>query len=330
MNNLRVTAEVLAALSHMHLNYLDWIARQVIPDTAEGDYLERWGNIFGVRRKPASPATGVASFTGTPGAIIGTGTVVQSGDGQQYRTTEGGTIAAGPMGLHVEAAIPGRAGIQDGGVALRLVSAQPGVAGVATVSAPGLTGGADIEGDEDMLSRLLLRIQTPPHGGNQTDYVEWALQVPGVTRAWAYPGEMGLGTVTVRFMMDIVNAAQNGVPQGSGDPGYSGDLLAVFNHLSVLRPVTARLFVAAPVPRPLAISIAGLTPNTPEVRAQVEAELRDMLRRDAAPGDPIYRSRIWEAVSVAAGESHHAIQIPDTDVFPEIGEIITLGSVTYL
>ena len=64
------------------------------------------------------------------------------------------------------------------------------------------------------MARLLLRIRRPPHGGARHDYVGWALDKEShglaVTRAWDYGLELGLGTVTVRFMMD--DAYADGIP----------------------------------------------------------------------------------------------------------------------
>ena len=75
-----------------------------------------------------------------------------------------------------------------------------------------LTGGTDTETDEQLRARILHRIQNPPMGGAAADYVAWALAVPGVTRAWAAP-EQGVGTITVRFLMDDLRADNDGWPE---------------------------------------------------------------------------------------------------------------------
>ena len=190
-------------------------------------------------------------------------------------------------------------------------------------------GGADIESDDSLRLRLLLRIQAPAHGGNASDYRQWALEVPGVTRVWVAPQELGIGTVMLRFMMDEAQAAHDGFPQGDGAPTYSGDIKTVFDHIEALRPVTAELFVAAPVPAPLDITVSGLQPDTPEVRAAIEAELRDMLFRRGTPGATIYRSWIWEAISIAAGEDRHSVAVPASDTSHSAGTLPILGTVTY-
>ena len=61
----------------------------------------------------------------------------------------------------------------------------------------------------------------------------------------------------------------------------------------------------------------------------VESELRDMIRRVAEPGGTIPVSKIWEAISIAAGEEKHVVTIPSADVTHDTGEIATLGTVTY-
>jgi uncharacterized phage protein gp47/JayE len=77
-----------------------------------------------------------------------------------------------------------------------------------------LTGGTDQETDDELRLRVLTRIRQPPMGGDADDYVAWALAVPGVTRAWCSPLEMGIGTVTVRVMCDDLRA--------TGDPMTNG------------------------------------------------------------------------------------------------------------
>jgi uncharacterized phage protein gp47/JayE len=323
-SNLRVFADVTAGLMHMHYGWLDWLARQVIPDTAETEYLERWARIFGLVRAPASPAGGRAVFAGSVGAAVPTGTRLQRADRVEYAVATGGTLPTGGyLELDVEAIEPGSAGNADAGVRLTLVSALAGVEARATVGVDGLGGGADAETDDSLRDRLLARIRRPPHGGAAHDYVAWARAVPGVTRAWAYPGELGLGTVTVRFMMDVVRAAEAGIPQPE-------DVAAVSAAVEALRPVTADVTVAAPVPAPLDVTIQGLEPDTPEVRAAIVAELADMVARTAEPGGTIPISRIWEAVSLATGERRHVIVAPAADIVHATGRIAVLGEVSHV
>lgn len=319
---LGVLARALAGLAHGLYGYLSWIAAQAIPDTANAAGLEAWARVWGVTRKVASKASGSVTFTGTNGTVIASGTEIIRSDGTSYLTTAEGTVASGTVTLSVQAAVAGAAGAADAGTAMKFVSPVSGVNASGVVAAGGLGGGADAETDDELRARLVARIQEPPQGGAGLDYVRWAKEVAGVTRAWVTGGEMGVGTVTVRFMMD--STYSDGIP-------LSGDVTAVQAYIDAAsrRPVTAELYVAAPVAVALDVEITNLTPNTTAVKAAVEAELADMVRRIAEPGGTIPLSKIWEAVSIASGETSHLITSPTSDVTHTVGQIATLGAVTY-
>lgn len=188
------------------------------------------------------------------------------------------------------------------------------------VTAGELSGGADVESDEDLRSRFLSRLRQPPHGGADYDYVSWALEVPGVTRAWCYPHELGLGTVTVRFVRD---ADASIIPD-------AGEVAAVQDYLDARRPVTAQLTVVAPVAVPLNFTLTGLVPSTSTVRAAVEAELQDLIFREAVPGGTILISHLRAAISAAAGEEDHVLTSPAANVTHAAGEMATMGTVTWV
>ncbi len=317
-SNLNVLARTHAGSIHGLYGYLDWISRQVLPDTADAEILKRWASIWGVTWKTASFAVGPVTLTGSSGSVIPAGTVLQAADGQEVETDAEVTLAAGTATAQVTALVAGQSGNLTAATALILASPIDGVNAQAVVASGGLTGGADFETDAALRARLLARIQAPPHGGAESDYVAWALEVAGVTRAWVYPGELGAGTVTVRFVRDddasiIPDAAEVAAMQAYLDP---------------LRPVTAALTVVAPVAVPLNLTIS-LTPNTSTVQAAVTAELADLLRREAEPGGTILISHIREAISLAAGETDHALTSPVADVTHTTGQIATLGTITW-
>jgi uncharacterized phage protein gp47/JayE len=331
-SNIRVSSEVMAGLTHLAYGRLEWVVQQTIPDTANAQFLERWCTIFGLARKGAVRASGTIRFTGQDGAEIALGSEVQSGavNGVRvlYRTTDDAIIAGGEAIVPAEAVSPGAAGNLDDGVTVTLIAALPAIVAQATLQSA-MTGGADEEPDEELRARLLFELQKPPHGGNANDYIRWALEVPGVTRAWVSPLEFGAGTVVVRFMMDRVRADDDGFPQGDGWPTYTDDLAEVADHIAPLRPVTANVFVVAPVPHPINVTVKGLTPDTPETRLAVELELRDLLLRSAAPGLTIPRSWLWAAIASASGEYRHEVLVPAADVTVSIGDLATLGTLTF-
>lgn len=317
-SNLSVLARVHAGAVHSLYGYLDNLAVQLFVDTAEVSFLDRYSSIWGVQRLPAAFAEGSVTITGTSGVAVPSGTQLQRSDGQTCTTTAAATITAGTALVPVSAVLGGAAGNAAAGAQLTFVTPIGGVIATATVAAGGLTQGADAETDASLRARLLRRIQQAPNGGAKADYVTWALEVPGVTRAWCYPLEGGAGTVVVRFVRD--NDASM-IPDAA-------EVAAVQAHINERRPVTANVTVVAPVAVPRNFTIQ-LTPTSTVVQTAVQAELEDLLRREAEPGGTILISHIREAISVAAGETNHVLTSPSADVTHTTGQIAVMGTITW-
>lgn len=317
----RVLARAMAGAVHELYGYLDFISRQVIPDTAEGEYLEGWAATFGVTRTAATFAAGDVTFTGTDGSTIPTGTAVQLADGTEYTTTADGVIASGTADVSVSAGTAGAAGNVEAGVTVTLTSPVAGVDATGTVVS--ITGGADVESDEDLLARLLARIQTPPRGGSAADYENWALEVAGVTRAFVFPLRYGTGTVGVTFVRDD---DANLIPDAA-------EVQAVQDYINERRPVTADVTVFAPVPVEIDLTIK-LQPNTAEVQAAVTAELEDVIFRTSEPDGFVYVSKLDEAISIAEGENDHEITVTtpaavNGRIVAAEGELLVAGTFTF-
>lgn len=325
---LGVTADLQAGMAHGAHGHMAWVVRQGNPATADIDLLEVWASVWGIARRAASRASGPVVVTGTDGTDVPAETQFTRG-GLLFRVTMGATIAAGSATVTVEAVLPGEEANAPQDAPVRFLATLPGADGEALVGTGGLVGGADAEPDEELRARLLERIQKPPAGGAAHDYRAWAFTVAGVTRVWVAPEEQGPGTVVVRFMMDEVRAAQQGIPQGTDSPAPTGDQALVFDVIDPLRPVTADVFVVAPIPIALDATVTGLDPDTPAIRAAIEASLADMLHRRAEPGVTLSRSWVAEAVSAGAGENRHVLTLPAADIAHGAGEIPIMGTVTY-
>lgn len=316
----QVQARVLAGVAHGLYGFIEWLSNQVIYDTAEAEILERWSSIWGITRKAASAATGSVTFTVQAGSVIPAGTLLGALDGVQYQTTADATVTAPTATAPIAALIPAAAGNRTTGQSLSLVSPIVGVQATATAGL--LSGGADLEDDDALRGRLLTRIQQPPHGGASYDYVAWALEVSGVTRAWVYPAELGYGTVSVRFVRDDDGTGAAIIPD-------SGEVATVQAHIDALRPVTAQVTVVAPAAVPLNFSIQGLTPSTQAVKDAVQAELQDMLLREATPGGTILVSHIRAAISAATNETDYVLLSPSANVTNTTGNMSTMGTITW-
>lgn len=319
---LRILADVVAGQAHLTFGHLDWIARQVIPDTAQADFLDRWAGLHGLARRPATRAAGMVALAGAGPAVLPQGSVLTRADGTAYLTTAEASLAEGASiaVVTVEAGAGGEVGNAEVGTALTLSVAVSGLSGTVTVDADGLSGGAGAESDDRLRARLVARLSSPPQGGAARDYIAWALTVPGVTRVWVYPRNRGNGTVDVAFVMD---ARADIVP-------LPADVAEVQAVIEERRPVTADCIVFAPVATPLAVTISGLSPDSAAVRAAILVELQDQIQRDAEPGGITHRSRLIEAISRAAGEAYHTLAVPPTDVASAAGHISVLGAVSFV
>jgi uncharacterized phage protein gp47/JayE len=317
--NLNVIAHIIAGATDGLYGYLQWQARQLLPDTSEEEVLDRHASIWGIYRRPAAAASGDAVVSGQAGTVVPAGTLFVRADGWQFSSAAEVTLAGATAVVSLGAIAAGVASNTAAGAALTLVSPVAGLASAATVDIGGLVNGSDIENDGLLRARLLARIKAPPDGGSVTDYEQWSLEVAGVTRVWVAPLELGAGTVTVRFVRD-----------GDASPiPDAGEVAAVQSYLDERRPVTAELTVAAPVAVPIAFQIA-LTPGTAAVKAAVEAELRDLILRESGPGQTLLISHIREAISIAAGEEDHVLVAPAANVVHAIGEMATFGSLTWI
>lgn len=324
-SDARVRASVLGVLSRVHAGAahsmhgtLELLSKQILPDQASGSFLDRHGSLWGISRKPPSAAQGDVTCTGTDGVAITAGTKLTRSDGVIYVTDAVGTISGGSVDVAVTAEVAGEDGNATSGTVLTLTTPIAGVQSQAAVAAGGLTGGADTETDADLRNRITARTQRQPHGGAAGDYVDWALEVSGVTRAWVFPLQSGAGTVGVTFVVDDSSPI---IPVGA-------KVSEVQAYIDALRPVTADVTVYAPTSVPLDLTIA-VTPDTTEVRDAVEAELADLLRREGEPDSTLYLSRMREAISTAAGETDHQLVSPVADQVYTDTEIPTLGTITW-
>lgn len=315
-------ARAEAGAVHSLYGYLDFIARQALPDTAEDEFLLRWAAIWlPDGRKSATYAAGdmAVQVSGTLGATMPAGTILQRADGVQFETTVGVELGSAPAPVSVRALVAGAASNTKPGIALGLLQPVEGFASNALVITPGIIGGVDQETPQALQARLIRRIQQPPQGGSEADYVTWALEVPGVTRAKVYPMQLGPGTVTVLIWND--DADSGFIP----DPAV---VAAAKAHIEAKRPVTAEVTTAAPTSYPVPLSIA-LLPNTLAIQTAATAELADLFLRESEPGGTILLSKLREAVSIAAGVVDSRIISPTANVVAPVGMLPNLGAITW-
>jgi uncharacterized phage protein gp47/JayE len=328
---LRVLSDNQGALCHLTLQYIDWLALQLLPDTAETEWLDRHGDIWLVNaddttgRKMATFAEGTVTFIGTEaGVIVPAGTQMTSGSGLVgYETLTDVITAAGavPVAVEARALDPGIIGNLETGQTLTVSTPPTGVPGEATVVL--MDGGVDTESDDDLRARILERIRQPPMGGAIHDFERWAKAVSGCTRAWCGPLEMGIGTVTVRVLFDDLRADDDGWPRGE-------DLEKVTAYINTQRPVAVKdFFVVAPVKQFIDVRIDNLTPDTAAVHAAIEDSLKEMLLNYASPGQTIFAAWKAQAIMNTAGVISFDLTNWNDDFMQSPGHMAVLGDIVY-
>lgn len=328
-----VISRALAGLSHLMHGYLEFISKQTLPDTGEDSTVNRWAIMYNVPRKEATFAEVNIDIVFTDAGTVPIDTIYQRQDGIQYTlSSEISSLLAATVQGKVIATTSGNDGNMAIGDSLSLLSPIANVDSAVLVSST-VVDAQDQELLEDWRTRLLTRLRLPPLGGSANDYIQWALEVPGVTRAWVLPLYTGAGTVGVSFVED---------GEAIIIPGAS-KVQEVQDYIDLRKPVTALFTSFAPVAAPMDISIK-IKPNSLDVQQNIQNELDDLVKRDAtlagsykSPGvtndGSILLSKINQAISIAVGLEDHQIDTINTlapaNVVPSNGELITLGTITW-
>lgn len=315
---LNVLAHVVAGAVDGLYRYQGYIAEQILPDTADSEYLDRHAGFWGLSRKAAAPAVGKVVVKGTTGTELPVGAQLKRADGKLFSVAAGVRLTGDSDTADVVSVEGGTACNTDEGVELTLVEAVVGLEAKATVAAGGLTGGTDEETDDALRERVLSRMRQPPRAGTEADYVAWALECDGITRAWCFGNTPTDGCVTVYVVADQAGIFPNATM-----------LEAVQSYIDEERPVTAKVYVVSPIRKELNVVIEGLSPDTDVVRASVKTAINDFLANSSWPGGTMLVSQLRGAISDAAGEVDHVLVSPTTNVTCAAGELLVLGSVTW-
>lgn len=208
---------------------------QLLPDTAEGVWLDRIGAIWDVARRGATPARKADALrvTGTVATAITTGEQLVSDSGLRYQVNENATVGAlGYVDVDVVAVDTGAATRLDAGATLTFVSPPAGITAKAVLQLDLDEDGEDQESDGAYRERILNRIGLGSAGGNANDYRQWALaSAATIATAYVYPNRAGRGTVDIAALH-----------AGSGTARLltAAERTALKDYIGAIRPVATR------------------------------------------------------------------------------------------
>lgn len=194
------------------------------PEYSWGDWLELHGEEANVTRKEAVSATGIVSVTAAYGTVLAAGTVFAVPATDQMEAVEFQTLRTvtfaetGTLDLPIEAVIPGTSGNVPANTITIMTSPINGVTEIANREKT--SGGAEEENDEDYYERIHAENQDAQfYVGNDSDYIKWAKEVPGIGDCIVEPVIEGPGTVGL-ILVD-----------SNGQPASSSLVTAVYNHI---------------------------------------------------------------------------------------------------
>ncbi|MDR0387281.1 MAG: baseplate J/gp47 family protein [Treponema sp.] len=205
-NLLKVFASVDAGIYHQLLGDLDFLSKQIFPDTAEGEYLrEHWSSK--VAPLYAITASGEATATGAANRPIPAGVVFAAASGERYFMENASRLDSnGEAIITVKAQNPGAQANLAPGEKLSIVSSIPsGLDSTAIVRGSGIIGGSDAETDEEYLARVLAALRNPSRYGKKGDFALWAMDSSAeVSAAWEFKNFGIFGAVLVQ----VINGTQ--------------------------------------------------------------------------------------------------------------------------
>jgi len=322
-NLLKVFASIDAGIYHQLLGDLDFLAKQIFPDTAEGEYLrEHWSSK--VPPLYAITASGEITMTGAANKPIPSGVVFEAASGERYYLESANRLGNNGQALViVKAEKPGQQGNLAAGEKLSTISALPvGIDSEAVVSSDGIIGGADAETDEEYLARVLAALRNPSRYGKKDDFALWAKDASAeVSAAWEYKNFGVFGAVLIQVIkgnqIDGVHPVDN--------------LAEVRNYISKVAPPV--LFEVR-TPKIISVNPSISLPPLEDSQANrelAEARMKTWMQLATKPGVQItagaLRMAVIDGVTITDTTvklSGDTVGIVSTTIleYPYIGEII--------
>jgi len=270
----RVLATALALVYVIIYKYGCWAYQQIFTVTQDDESLERKGAQYGIARVAATTARLTANVTGTIGQFIPEGTTYRgSVNGLIYAVETTVEFITGSAVITINCLTPGAAGNLLVGGTLTIMSPIPSVDNSATVASV-LTTAADRESLEAYRTRISDFEKRPPQGGALTDYILWAREVAGVTRAFAW-GKREVGSITQGYV--CVYPLTDNYASRIPDSAKLAEVLAYIDSPSRAPCQAVAIEVLAMTERTFTVTFSALSPNTADIRSAITANITSFL-----------------------------------------------------
>lgn len=214
-------------------NELDKLLLMMFLENLSSEDLEKRCTEYGLTRKDGTLSEGFATFTGIQGTVIPASTLISTITGLNYITTiESIVPTGGTVDIKIQSVDVGtKYNVLANAINIINVSIN-GITSV--INKESISGGTDIETDEELKNRLLLQLRTPATSGNKEHYKLWAMEVNGIGDARVFPLANGAGTVLVMPITTDKRAPSETIINN------------VINKIEEKRPIGAVVTVQAP------------------------------------------------------------------------------------
>lgn len=298
-----------------------YVARQMFPQTADGEYLDLHAELRDLERTAATYAEGTIRFqvdeARQVALEIAKGVCCTTDAGVEYLTTQASVIAIGNEYCDIPAAAKdaGKSGNTPANSIVNMTLAPTGVSCCTNPAA--FTGGSDSEEDESLRARIVASYKRLPNGANSAYYESHVLNTDGVAAVEVVPRSRGIGTV------DVIVASEDGVP--------TSELLAsIAAELEEQREICVSIQVLAPTTLPVSIA-ADITPGEGysyvQAAANVQERIADYFSGELL-GKPIRIAKLSDIVFNSKGVENCKITSPASDLVANVGVLPVLGGLT--
>ncbi len=216
----------------------------------------------------------------------------------------------------------------DGNTQLSITSPIAGLDNTAIALSPGITGGTDLESDDDFRARYIDVYQNPIALYNVAAVTSAAKSVPGVTRVFVRQTFPSQGFAEIFFMRDNDITP---IPDANEVQKVDDAIRAI----APINSIPGNTAVAAPSPVTVDFIFGLITPSTSTMRDSITANLQLLfaegtnIAQDLTEDD--YRCAIAGTVDNVTGEvlRQFLLTSPVGDIVVPVDSIAVLGTVTF-
>lgn len=296
----------------------DVFYENVFAQTASGEYLDRRSNEFGVYRKDGTKARGKAYFTGSDG-VYDANILIQTQNGLRFKTTEPLKLEGGAGTAAIEAVEIGK---KYNVLPNQIIEFPMQVNGISTaVNITPVTGGGDMESDEELSKRLLTKVRYPSTSGNVNHYKLWVLETPGVGDVKVIPSVQEVGTIKLIL---IDNDKKAVTPEIVED---------VKNHIEEERPIGVKVIIESAVPKEIQINVGvNLYGNysLDDIKAVYKKSIEDFINEITFKEDEIIYKKVGSLlISIPGVKNYENLTINSlgNDIILMENEVAVLKSI---